>query len=102
MTPRPAVLGRPLRIRDRAYRLVYSRAIFPAYHGLLRDGASAANREVAHVDRLDPEAYRRFCVAKLDKLMEHVARNVPYYRGRLQDCGVKPESAPRSTIFSVR
>lgn len=100
-TPRPAVLVRPLRLRDRAYRLIYSRAIFPAYHGLLRDGAGAATRELARSDLLGPAAFRSFCAAKLDEFMRHVARNVPYYRERLQESGVEPERASGAEMLAT-
>ena len=100
-SPRRAVLVRPLRVRDRAYRVLYSRVIYPAYHGLLRDGAGAPRRELARSDRLDPSAYRHFCAAKLDELMRRVARDVPYYRKCLQDSGIEAGRASGAELLAA-
>jgi phenylacetate-CoA ligase len=67
------------------YQRIYSKAIYPVYRWLQRDGALAATKELDMHDSLSPGEMRKVEQEKLVVLLDNARQNVPYYRDLLSN-----------------
>lgn len=73
------------------YQKIYERALYPAYHWLMKDGANAAIRELDQSETLDRDMLQQLSLGKLQKLLLHARQNVPFYSERLSDLSLNDE-----------
>lgn len=64
--------------------------IYPAYRALKRDDVLRYLDEMHRVEVLDADQIRAFQWTKMKAVLEHAARNVPYYRRVFKDLGAEP------------
>lgn len=73
------------------YEPLFSRVLFPLYEGGLRRRGTASHlREYERSQWLAPEQLAQLQWRKLERLLEHCWREVPYYRRRWSDAGANP------------
>jgi phenylacetate-CoA ligase len=64
--------------------------LYPAYRALKHDDVLGYLEKMRTVQVLEPEEIRGYQWAKTRALLEHAARNVPYYRRVFRDLGAEP------------
>jgi hypothetical protein len=62
-----------LDFRQMIYQKLYEKAIYPAYHWLMKDGANAAIRELHRNERLERAALHDLSLEKLRNLLAFAA-----------------------------
>lgn len=77
---------------DRLYKLLYKNIIYPLYHLLKRDGLLSAEKKAKYAEGLSPEELAQYQQKKIIELLKFVFVNVPYYREKLEESGVKDQS----------
>lgn len=78
---------------------IFRSVLYPAYHGLKRDGFNCARRELERNQRLPTEEVLDLQQERLSRLLLFARDNVPYYRARLHEFEFQKGTAVSSRVF---
>ena len=81
------------------YRYLYSKLVYPLYHGLIGSGAVKASRELDSHDIFTIDQLHVLEEKKLQYLLEYANRNVPYYREIISKTGKDTDTLAGSPHF---
>lgn len=80
--------------------LAYAHVLHPLYHWMKRDGVNRAVAELRANQWLHADAIAAIRQAKLERLLVHAHRHVPYYREVIDACGAAPASLAQAALFA--
>ncbi len=80
-------------------RLAYARVAYPLYHAMKRDGVNGAIKELRSNQWFAPEKIASLQREKLERLLVHAYRNVPYYRDVIGALGADPAALANADRF---
>jgi phenylacetate-CoA ligase len=81
-------------------RLAYAHVVHPLYHLAKRDGVNRAVRELRRNQWLSANAIDSIRHEKLQRLLVHAHRHVPYYRDAIDALGVDPRELAQAETFA--
>src|SRR5262249_23691105 len=90
----PAIQATARKHPYRGWRRAWFEAYFltmPAHKWLIRRRARELYLDLKQTERLDRDALREFQFVKLQRLIQHAYVHVPYYRGAMNQAGLRPQ-----------